>query len=121
MTQRAPKRIRVEDHSGWVLHQVSHELVGAAAFRMCHALENLDRARTRGVVIDLSAVSTIDASGVVALVRIYSGYTHRRVGLRIVGAREDVRKRLESVGLTRLVEVADIQEPVSMALSMATS
>ncbi len=121
MMQRAAKRDRDADPSGWVSHRVCHELAGAAAFRMCHELEALAGPTTRGVVLDLSAVTTLDASGVVALVRVYSGYTHRRVGLRIVGARDAVRIRLQSVGLTRLVDVAEQEPPPAIALSMATS
>lgn len=122
MTTRAAKQqTSLTAESGWGYLRVQHELAGAAAFAMCHELERLARSGATGVFLDLGQVSVIDASGVVALVRVYSGFTHHGVALRVIGSSAEIRSRLEAVGLARVVDMEELPEPVALALSVATS
>ena len=63
----------------------------------------LIRRGERHVVLDVSAVQRIDASGVGELVRAYNAATAASVVLQIVGARAWVRRILELVGLFEIL------------------
>jgi anti-anti-sigma factor len=75
----------------------------------------------RKIVLDLAAVSTIDAAGIGELVRAYSVASAGNGVLRIVNANAWVRETLERVGLfNRFVSPDAIGAYVDAALHAAT-
>ena len=71
-----------------------------------HHVHTLLRRGERHVLLDVSAVQRIDASGVGELVRAYNTAAAAGVVLQVVGARAWVRRILELVGLFEILSHA---------------
>ena len=86
-----------------VTHRVEHELVGGGAFQLCRDVASLPLRGERTLRLDLGSVAEIDASGVVALVRIMNGCAAAGVPVELVDVAGAVRQRLQRTQLTRVV------------------
>ncbi|HVC13741.1 MAG TPA: STAS domain-containing protein [Acidimicrobiales bacterium] len=60
-------------------------------------------AKARVVVVDLSALTFIDSSGLTAIVHGHNDLTARGCGFELRGASEDIRRVFELTGLTDLL------------------
>jgi anti-anti-sigma factor len=76
------------------------ELDVANAERVQRALEDADAS---SVVVDLSALTFIDSSGLTALVHAHNKLTGRGRGFKLVGATGSVQRVFEITGLSRLL------------------
>lgn len=68
-----------------------------------HHVRDLLRHGERRIVVDLSAVSGIDAAGVGELIRAFNMTVAASGALRVVNARSWVREMLERAGLSELL------------------
>jgi anti-sigma B factor antagonist len=82
---------------------VSGELAGAGAERLLARLDRLLDQGHRYVVLDLSAVTFCDSSGVSALVRGHARASSAAGGLRLSAASAQVTRVLELAGLARML------------------
>lgn len=82
---------------------VSGELAGTGAERLLSRLDRLLDQGHRYVVLDLTAVSFCDSSGVSALVRGHARASAAAGGLRLSAASPQVTRVLELSGLARML------------------
>ncbi|MEV6237047.1 STAS domain-containing protein [Lentzea sp. NPDC051838] len=82
---------------------LSGELAGTGAERLLSRLDRLLDQGHRYVVLDLSAVSFCDSSGVSALVRGHARASAAAGGLRLSSASVQVTRVLELSGLARML------------------
>ncbi len=105
-----------------VIHRVDHAMSGRGAFALCDDIADLALRRGSVLVLDLGAVEALDASGVVALVRVYTGCTRKQIALSLFDVRASVRETLARTGLTSLVAVyepAPVATPAHLQLALA--
>ncbi|SEQ78702.1 anti-sigma B factor antagonist [Lentzea xinjiangensis] len=82
---------------------VSGELAGSGSERLLSRLDRLLDQGHRYVVLDLSAVTFCDSSGVSALVRGHARASAAAGGLRLSAASDQVARVLELSGLSRML------------------
>lgn len=80
-------------------------LTGREALELTHDLDDLPCRHFEELVVDVEAVTAIDASGVVALVRLYAHMTSLGKRLALAGASETLVEVLRRAGLTPLIAV----------------
>jgi anti-anti-sigma factor len=91
---------------------VSGELGGSGAERLLAKLDRLLDHGHRYVVLDLSAVSFCDSSGVSALVRGHARASAAAGGLRLSAASEQVVRVLELSGLARMLGLKSTMDTI---------
>lgn len=92
---------------------VQRQLAGQQAMALLEELNEKRLAPTDRLVLDVSQVSQIDASGVAVLVRLYSQLRRMGVALQVENASEAVVAELRRVALTAVVSVSPVLKPLA--------
>ncbi|WP_151772979.1 STAS domain-containing protein [Streptomyces abyssomicinicus] len=93
--------------SGATVLLVTGELDHHTAGALMGALDELHLARTDGLVIDLSALSYCDSTGITVLVTAHHRAEQARCPLALAGLGSDLRQMFHTVGLDQIFTFHD--------------
>jgi anti-anti-sigma regulatory factor len=99
-------------------YEVEGDLVGFEALGLPGALEGLELRAGDIMSLDMRRTRVMDASGLAAIVRIYSALVHRGVTLQLERVRPEITAQLTTLGLADVFPVA-IQRRPSLVMRLA--
>lgn len=106
----APMRavqVRASTSRLWV-HRLGHGLAGAEAFRLCAEVAAMGLHAGDRLILDLAVVESVDASGMVALVRVTTGCARGGVDVELWAVQPQVQELLAKTGLDAVVELGPV-------------
>ncbi len=107
--------------SGQHTHCIRRQLAGAQALALPDELQRVPWETISCLELSFLQVRRVDASGVVALVRLYSQLARQGIRLVLIDVREAVRRELNRLNLTRLMPIIEADaQPSTLELVMAS-
>lgn len=99
-------------------YEVAGDLVGIEALGLPGAMEGLETAAGDIVSLDMRQVRVMDASGLAAIIRIYSAMVHRDVTLQLERVRPELARQLATLGLSEVFSMTQPARPQRRSLSL---
>jgi anti-anti-sigma regulatory factor len=115
--QAAHDKERIMQSNMWT-YEVAGDLVGIEALGLPGAMEGLETAAGDIVSLDMRWVRVMDASGLAAIIRIYSAMVHRGVALQLERVRPELAQQLATLGLADVFPMTIPARPQRRSLGL---
>jgi anti-anti-sigma regulatory factor len=96
---------RIMQSNMWT-YEIAGDLVGIEALGLPGAMEGLEAVAGDILSLDMRQVRVMDASGLAAIIRIYSAMVHRGVTLQLERVRPELAQQLATLGLSDVFPTA---------------